>query len=492
MTPSSELPNLSIASPEQSATQEDGNPYVEFVQRYQDDWVGLVRNVFGIEPDKWQADVLEAVQRGSRRISVASGHGVGKSAVDSWTCVCALVTSNPCKVIITAPSGPQLYDALFAEIKMWFGKLPEALQGLFEIKQDRIEHKGAPESIFISCRTSRAETPEALQGVHAEGGRVILIADEASGIPEAVFEAGAGSMAGRNCTTILTGNPTRGSGFFYETHHSLKGKWLTFTVSCFDCSRIPPEFAIEIAETWGEDSNAYRVRVLGLFPRKDDDTLISMDLVQSAMEREIELDPKAQKVWGLDVARFGSDKSVLTKRWGTVVPEPQKEWSQLDLMQTTGAVVNEWNTTPPDQRPVEIMIDVIGIGAGVVDRLRELGLPARGINVSESPAFDPNGSYANLRAELWGAGKLWLEARNCRIPNDGGFYQLTVPKYSFMSNGKMKIESKDELKRRKVRSPDHADSFLLTLAGGYATGMGMASSVSNWSKPLRRNLKGVV
>lgn len=468
------------------------NYILQFMERYAPDPVGFVREVLGVEPDPWQAELLQAIVDGERRISVRSGHGVGKSAVLSWACVWAVSTHDMVKVVVTAPSGPQLWDALFAEIKLWMNLLPAGLSDLFSIGTDRIESKAAPERVFISARTSRAETPEAMQGVHAEGGRVILIADEASGIPEPVFEAGAGSMSGKNCTTLLAGNPTRTSGLFFDTHNRLKDSWYTIHVSCLTVARVDPDFVEDMKQRYGEESNAYRVRVLGEFPLSDEDTLIPLDIVQAAMERDIADDENAPVVWGLDVARFGSDKSCLVKRRGRVMFEPPRHWRGLDLMQLTGAVKAEWDATPVKERPVEINVDVIGLGAGVVDRLRELKLPVNGINVGESPSFAGDGKYYNLRAELWDRGKAWLLARNCKLPRVESLYELAVPRYSFTSNGRLKVESKDDMRKRGVRSPDTADAFLLTLASDASVIVSGRSYSSNWAKPLRRNLKGVV
>ncbi|HXI67134.1 MAG TPA: hypothetical protein VNH41_04290 [Steroidobacteraceae bacterium] len=467
------------------------NVYLAFVERYRDDWVGLVREVLGAEPDEFQAAILTAVQNGEPRVAVRSGHGVGKSALGAWIAVCGLTTEAFCKVVMTAPSGPQLWDALFAETKLWFNQLPEALRELYRLGVDRIESIAAPEQLFVSARTSRAESPEAMQGVHAEAGRVILIGDEASGIPEAVFEAGAGSMSGKNCTTVLFSNPTRTSGFFYECFHRLKDRWFTRHVSCLTSKRVTSDYVEDMKARYGEDSNAYRVRVMGEFPIRDDATFIPLELVTAAQARDIAIDPKANKYWGVDVARFGNDLSVLVKRWGTVVPEAPKHWRRFDTMQLVGAIKFEYDNTPVPDRPLEILVDVIGIGAGVVDRCRELNLPVRGINVGESPAFDPTGSYMQLRDELWGKGKAWLEARNCKLPPDECFYELAVPRYAFQSNGKLKIESKPDMKKRGIGSPNYADGFLLTLAAeaGLSAGVGYSS---NWSKPLRRNIKGVV
>jgi len=440
------------------------NPFVEFVRLYKNNPVRFVQEVLGVTPDPWQAEFLMHIAKGNRRISVRSGHGVGKSTAGAWAMLWYLHLRFPVKIVVTAPTSSQLYDALFAELKRWIKAMPQLLQDQLEVKQDRIEVKDAATEAFISARTSRAEQPEALQGVHSDN--VMLVGDEASGIPEQVFEAAGGSMSGHNAVTLLLGNPVRSSGFFYDTHNRLADDWVTMK------------------------SNAYRIRVLGEFPRSDDDTVIPMELLEMASQRDVEASQHARMVWGLDVARFGSDKSALCKRQGNAVTEPIRTWKNLDLMQLTGAVVAEWEVLMPSSRPAEILVDSIGLGAGVVDRLRELGLPARGINVSESPAMGQ--TYRNLKAELWHKAKAWLEARDCRMPKDEQLIaELATVRYSFTSSGKIQIEGKDEIRKRGLPSPDRADAFCLTFASDAVVGMYGSSMSGKWSQPLRRNLPRV-
>ena len=462
--------------------------YRELVLRYRKNAPLFVREVIGVEPDDWQEEFLEAISRGERKISVRSGHGVGKSTAASWAMIWFILTRGPAKVVVTAPTSAQLYDALFAELKRWHKELPDAWRELLEAKTDRIELKASPTEAFISARTSRAEQPEALQGVHSD--HVMLVADEASGVPEAVFEAAAGSMSGHSAVTILLGNPTKSSGFFFDTHNRLKDEWWTRRVSCYDSRRVSKDYIVDMASRYGEESNAFRIRVLGEFPKTDDDTLIGFDLVDSAFHRDVSASEDAPIVWGLDVARFGTDATALAKRKGNAVNEIRK-WKNLDLMQTTGAVVAEYEAVKLEDRPIEILVDSIGLGAGVVDRLRELGLPARGINVAESPAMGT--IYVNLRAELWGKMKAWLEKRDCKLPKDDSLLaELVAPRYTFNSSGKMKLESKDEMRKRGIGSPDMADALALTFASDAGIALYGKSYTSKWNKPLKRNLKAVV
>jgi len=467
-----------------SAAKKD-NPFNDFLKRYRNDPVLFVQEVLKQKPDPWQIEMLEAVNSGERRISIRSGHGVGKSTAASWVMLWTLLTNFPVKIVVTAPTSAQLFDALFSELKRWIGELPVALSTILDVKSDRVSHRAAPSDAFISARTSRPENSEALQGIHSD--KVLILVDEASGIPPAVFEAAAGSMSGANACTILLGNPTRSSGFFFDTHHRQAAEWWTRKVSCSDSPRVSDEYIREMATRYGSESNAYRVRVLGEFANKDDDTAIPLELVESAMNREnvTVLDDEGI-VWGLDVARFGSNNSVLAKRQGRKLLS-LRSWNNLDLMALCGAVMAEYESCPPRQQPAAICIDSIGVGGGVVDRLRELNLPAIGINTAETPAMRQ--TYLNLRAELWFKVKAWLEARDCSMPRDDNLLaELVSPKYKFTSSGKLQIEGKDAMKKRGLPSPDMADALCLTFAVEAATVLHGGSMSSNWSSPLRRNL----
>ena len=229
------------------------------------------------------------------------------------------------------------------------------------------------------------------------------------------------------------------------------------------------------------------MRVLGEFPKGDDDTVISMELTDGAINRDVLPTQYSPIVWGVDVARFGADASALCKRKGNAITEPIRLWRGLDTMQLTGAIKSEYDKSM--EKPQEIFVDAIGLGAGVADRLRELGLPAYAINVSESPAMGD--TYLNLRAELWYKAKGWLEGRDVRLPRDDRLKgELTTLRYTYTSSGKVKIESKADLKKRGVASPDAADAFVLTFASDAGTAIGGRSG--RRMGKLKRDLAGIV
>jgi len=460
-----------------------------FITKYKDDPVTFSENCLNFKPDSWQKSFLEEYASGTRKLSVKSGHGTGKSTV---MCVMMLhhilVGAFPQKTVVTAPSTSQLHSAIWADIKAMIDSLPAVLKGLLEYTAEKIVLKSAPNESFISAKVSRLDNFDSLQGVHSPGS-VLLVCDEASGIHDNTFIASYGSLSTENARIVLCGNPVRNTGYFYETFHSVKDEWKNFTVSCLDSPRVSDSYIKEIRSMYGEDSNIWRVRVIGEFPQQDDDTFIPLTLAESAVERDVVVDPDSSIVWGVDVARLGDDSSALCKRKGNTVLEPIKTWKKLDLMTLAGALLHEYEETKLEDKPNSVEIDCIGIGAGLLDRLAEEGtLPVRGVNVSESASL--GSEYANLRAELYGKAKSWLEKKNVKLPQDRGLInELCSPKYSFNSSGKLKLESKEDLKKR-IRSPDKADAFTLTFASSPAIFSG--GKRISWSKPLKRTLSGVM
>src|SRR6266550_1075887 len=413
-----------------TATMQE-NPFIAFRLRYQDNAELFVREVLGFPTDDdsadgkdiypWQREALAAYDRAAQdrtqaRISIRSGHGVGKTTLLAWLLWHRILCRFPQKTAVTAPSEKQLFGALWAEFETWSKRLPKTLRGLVEIKADTAELRAAPSESFISIKTARAEQPEALSGLHAEWEMVI--ADEASGVADSVWEAAQSSLTGPHPLAVLGGNPIRASGFFYDSHNRLSGDWWTRHVSRGEIVDIETDpYAVgEEHASGGRHTNRYRVRVLGEFPVSEDDVLIPFDLVEPSLTRDVQVFPSTPVVWGVDCARFGSNRSALAKRQGLQLLEPIRSWAKLDGMQLAARIHSEWDSTPDRLRPVGILVDSIGEGGPVADRLRQLGLPARDIQVSELPALQNQDKFKDLRTELWHKAKAWFLGRNVKIP----------------------------------------------------------------------------
>jgi hypothetical protein len=445
------------------------------------DPVLFVRQALKAQPEAWQLEALQALVT-EDRLSIKAGHGVGKSTFLSWAILWFLLTRYPAKVPCTSPSAHQLFDVLWAEVTLWARKLPEALANQISITSTRIELAGAPLECFASARTARKEAPDALQGFHSEN--LLFVVDEASGVEDVIFEVASGSMSTKGAKLILTGNPLRAQGYFWRSHQ-LNSGFKCMTVSSESVPRAA-SLVSEIERNYGKDSSVYRVRVLGEFPLAGDDQMIPFELVTAAAERQIEV-PRAGCVWGVDVARFGDDSSVLVKRFPRGVIEEPKVWSGLTTMELAGRIKHEYDSAKSSERPEKIYVDAIGIGAGVADRLSEMQLPVMAVNVSENPALMTDTAY-RMRDELWVLALRWFESRECTIVNDQRLInELTALRKSFASNGKIRVESKDDLRKRGLRSPDVADAFCLTFAfQHFAPGKGITSSRTDPRKPISR------
>ena len=183
---------------------------VEAIAALRADPTLFVEEVLGATPQKWQAKALDAIAKHDR-VAIKSGHGVGKTAFESWVVLWWLMTHYPCKVAVTANSAHQLSDVLWTEIDRWARNMPPAFKELLEFKADKIALKGAPDS-FAVARTSRRENPESLAGFHSP--HMLFVVEEASGVPNVIFETASGALSTPGAKIIMCGNPTRSDGYF--------------------------------------------------------------------------------------------------------------------------------------------------------------------------------------------------------------------------------------------------------------------------------------
>lgn len=411
-----------------------------------------VIHVLKAEPSEQQLDVIRAIDEGEKNIAIKSGHGTGKSALLSWIALWAGVTKLDCKVPLTAPSYPQLVATLIPEIRKWNNAHPDVLKKSIKIKSEQVDFANGN---FILARTARKEQPEAMQGFHATN--LWFLMDEASGIHEVIFEVIDGALTGKLNVRIMTGNPTRTSGYFYDAFHKNKELWKTFTFNAEDSKNVSKESIDRKRKQYGEDSDIYRVRVKGEFPRASSNSVFSVSELEDAFSRkENEVDKVGAEVWGLDVARYGDDKSVLVKRKHRHVYYIEKR-DNLDTMEVAQWVHYEYTTAK--NKPAMIFVDIIGIGAGVYDKLAHLGVPVYGANAASRASSN---EYTNKRSEMYHNLKKVIGYISITAEDEELRGELGALEYKIEGNGKISLAGKDEVKRRLGRSPDTSDALSLS------------------------------
>lgn len=415
----------------------------------------------------WQREILLAVQSGimspsmAVRCAVASGHGIGKSALVSW-----LILWSLCKPytrgVVTANTASQLTTKTWAELGKWFNKC--VLKSVFTLTRTAIySSMEGYEGIWrVDAITWSEHRTEAFAGLHNQGNRILILFDEGSAIPDEIYNVVEGALTDEDTQIVFAifGNPTRPVGRFREIFGRLRSKWKTFTIDSRSVQLTNKDRISEWERQYGEDSDFFRVRVRGLFPKTSNESLIGEFKVSEAMKRYIDINSYnfMPRVMGVDVARFGDDDSAICRRQGRKA-FPILTFKELDTMQLAGKVVNLIN----DFDPVKVFIDETGVGAGVVDRLRELGYGRIVVGVNfGSKALDTL-RYSNKRAEMWGLMNEWLDT-GCLEYDEELQQDLVAPTYNFNSQGQLVLESKKDMKKRGLASPDSGDALALTFA----------------------------
>lgn len=444
---------------------------VDLLDLYWDDPVAFVQDILMAEPDDWQAAVLYDIAH-HPLVSVRSGQGVGKTSLEAWTVVWFLCCRPNPKVVCTAPTRQQLHDVLWAEVAKWLeGSM---VKNLLKWTKTKIYMIGHEERWFATART--ATKPENMQGFHED--YMLFIVDEASGVADPIMEAIDGTLSGPENKLLMCGNPTRTSGYFYRSHHQNRADFRTHKVSSRDSKRTNRKNIERLEKQYGRDSDVVRVRVDGEFPRAEPDTFIPLELAEAAAMREVyiradgELDiPEAEPLEiGVDVARFGDDETVIVPRVGLLVPLI-KTYTKKDTMETAGWVINLAKELMLKYgRPrCTVKIDDDGVGGGVTDRIREVvreeGLFIDVIDCHNGGKADDHDHYDNWGTEAWANVRDLLQAGEIQIPNDEDLIaQLSTRKYTVTSKGRVILESKKDMKKRGLRSPDRADALVLAFA----------------------------
>lgn len=432
------------------------------VARIREDPVWFCREVLRFDPWSKQREILEAV-RDHDRVAVRSANAVGKTSIASRAVLWWLGGGPGSIALTTAPTDRQVKRLLWKELRQGY----YASSGFFggELFDTRLHLADGWEALGLST-----EDAESFSGWHDE--RVLVVVDEASGVEDEIFEAIEGVLAGGHAKLLLISNPTQTSGQFFDAFHRERALWKTIAISAFDTpaftgervseavSRrlVTREWVEEKRAKWGEASPLFEVRVLGSFASSSDDTVCSIAAVEAAQRRRCPAGEPA--VVACDVARFGSDETVIAVRRGNRV-RIARAYAGRDLMQTVGAIVRARRALAAEgvgDAFIATVVDDVGVGGGVTDRLRELGVPVSGF--SGGAAARVAADYPNRRSEAWFA----FAERLPELDLDGDerlAADLLAPRYSLDSRGRRVVEAKSETKKRLGRSPDRADAVLM-------------------------------
>lgn len=451
---------------------------VAAIAAYADDPVGFARDCFAWDagdlagasgPRAWQLDVLDVIGQHLRsdrrhhplRLAVASGHGIGKSACISQIVQWAMSTCDDCRIVVTANTETQLRTKTWPEVSKWarlsltrdWWQVPA--MSLYSVEAGREKSWRADAVPWSENNT------EAFAGLHNQGKRIVLIFDEAAAIADRIWEVAEGALTdkGTEIIWLAFGNPTRNTGRFRECFGKHRNLWTTRQIDSRTVEGTNREYLDELVSTYGADSDIVRVRVLGQFPAQAAQQFISSELVQGAQDRAMSLrDLGAPLVLGVDIARFGDDKSVIRGRRGRDgrVIKPIK-WAGMDTVASAGMVAQAIE----QYKPQAVFLDGGGVGGGVVDILKSRGYRVTEINFGSKARADAK--YANKRAEMWGDMRDWL-ANGTLDVDQALFDDLVGPEYSFDKDGRVLLERKEDMKRRGLASPDDGDALALTFA----------------------------
>ncbi|MDR3555551.1 MAG: hypothetical protein P4L55_12415 [Syntrophobacteraceae bacterium] len=433
-------------------------------------------------PDKWQEDILKDIgrrlSRDSRegvsegaiiREATASGHGIGKSTLVAWLILWAVSTFEDTRGVVTANTEKQLLTKTWPELAKWFNLcwfargVPAARRGLFEISASAIQSSDQKhqKTWRIDQVPWNERNTEAFAGLHNKGKRILLVFDEASAIPDVIWEVSEGALTDEGTEIIwcVFGNPTRNRGRFkdcFAGQHA--GRWVSRQIDSRTCAITNKEQIQQWVEDYGEDSDFLKVRVRGVFPSLSARQFISVTDVDAAFGRHLRRDQYdfAPKILSVDPAWEGDDELVIGLRQGlafTILRTIPKNDNDIDIANIIARLED-------DEKADAVFIDA-GYGTGIVSAGRTFGRTWQLVWFAGA-SVDPG--CANKRAEMWKLMRDWLKAGGA-IPKDSVLYNdLIGPETVARVDGKIQIEPKDAMKKRGLRSPNRADCLAISFA----------------------------
>ena len=417
-------------------------------------------------PREWQQAILGAIGAHLRatpfepcKIAVASGHGIGKSALIAFVIGWAMSTCDDCKVVVTAGTGVQLATKTVPEVAKWFRLLATAHWWDVRATSIRARCPGHETTWRTDYVTWSEENTEAFAGLHNQHKRIVVIYDEASAIADKVWEVTEGALTDENTEIIWLafGNPTQNTGRFRECFGSQKHRWLTRQIDSRTVEGTNKAQIAKWVEDYGEDSDFVRVRVRGEFPRSGSCQFVPNDIVAACRKYRSVGHDRMPKIMAIDVARFGDDQTVIGLRQGRKLWVLAK-YRGLDTMQTAARAVQFIEEEAPDS----VVVDGDGLGAGVVDRLKQLGYGRKLSEFHGGARADDADAYFNRRAEVWGIMRDALKV-GVELPDDPELEaDLCGVEYGFSPKQQIQLERKEDMKARGLGSPDIGDMIAMS------------------------------
>jgi hypothetical protein len=434
-------------------------------------------------PDEWQADFLRELGEEVRkrnfdgvtpvlpiRFATASGHGIGKSVLVAFLIHWIMSTRPHAKITVTANTFTQLDTRTWATLQTWTKRLITG--NWFECTGEKLYQKQFKESWFASAQSCREENSESFAGQQNAGSSSVFIFDEASAVPDKIHDVAEGGLATGEPMFFQFGNPTRSTGAFYHaTFGDRRNRWIVRSIDSRRCAFSNKPLIEEWRQDRGEDSDFFRVRVLGLPPQAGDANFIDRERIREAQQRQVVVLENEPLVAGVDLAWGGEDENCVYFRRGKDgrsippirIPGEKTRDAAVMIIKLSDLLA----TGVQGRRIHTMFLDSAGISGAIAPRLWDLGFK----NVVEINfgADSPYPKYRNMRAYMWGRMKDWLLTGAI---GDGRHLEsdLVSPGYSLDSKTRILLESKDEMKRRGAASPDVADALALTFARNVATG----------------------
>lgn len=432
-------------------------------------------------PDAWQVELLQDIAAQVRandfnghdpvspvREAVTSGHGVGKSAITAWLILWIMSTRPNAKGVVTANTGDQLKTKTWAELGKWKKR---CITGhWFEYNNTKgnmnMYHKAFPESWRVDAQTCREENSESFAGQHSADSSPFYIFDEASAVPDIIWEVAEGGLTDGEPFWFVFGNPTRNKGRFRECFRKYRKRWRTYKVDSRKAKMTNKKQIQEWIDDFGLDSDFVKVRVLGEFPMQSDKQYFGEDLWNACIAREVpQKDMLSPMIWGIDFGRQGNDPTVIRGRRGrNGKPFRAIKIRERDSMKLAAIIAGKVAEASydPMMKPDKIFGDGGGLGGPIIDRLKALGIDI--VEVNSQNTADDSDHYANKRAEMAARCKDWAIQGGCLDDDELLKEDLLVDEAREDKKDRLLMMDKDQIRDEIGRSPDDGDAFKLTFA----------------------------